>query len=171
MMIFDDPLITSLTEQAKQNPRLRQHLNLHKSYDEASQRLLIAMEPGTYLRPHRHLVDAKPESFVGLRGRVALLVFDSTGGIEKIIPFGPGEGAAGVDLPPGIWHTIVCLEEGSVIYETKQGPYTPISEEDMAPWAPSEGDAESAAYQQSLADAARATSSGSPGRSRLVPSE
>ena len=60
----------------------------------------------------------------------------------------------GIDLPPGLWHTIVCLEKDSVLYETKQGPFTPIPEEDMAPWAPEEGSAKATGYEQRLAASA-----------------
>ena len=58
--ILDSDLLDSLAEKAKDNPRLRQHCNLHDSYEEPSHRLLNAMEPGSYLRPHRHFIDAKP---------------------------------------------------------------------------------------------------------------
>lgn len=155
MKVFDRQLIASLSERAKRNSRLRQNLNLHDSYDEPSQRLLNAMEPGSYIRPHRHLADPKPESFVGIRGRVALLIFGTNGEIEKVIPFGPGEDASGVDLPPGIWHTVVCLEKDSVFFETKPGPFNPIREADMAPWAPGEGSARAAGYLKELVSAAR----------------
>lgn len=63
---------------------------------------------------------------------------------------GPAEGTIGVDLPSGGWHTVVCLETGTLFYETKPGPFCPISEEDMADWAPTEGAANSKAYQQKL---------------------
>ena len=63
------------------------------------------------------------------------------------------ENTLGVDLPAGGWHTVVCLETGTLFYETKPGPFCPIPEEDMAPWAPAEGDGQVGAYLQSLVDA------------------
>lgn len=150
MKILNAELMTNLSLKAKQNPRLRQHHNLHASYDEPSQRLLNAMEPGSYIRPHRHLTDPKPESFIGIRGRMALLTFCDDGTIEKALCFGPKEETVGVDLPHGIWHTVVCLEEGSVFYETKPGPFNPINKKDMAPWAPEEGTLEADSYLQKL---------------------
>lgn len=150
MKILDAEFMANLSEKAKQNPRLRQHHNLHASYDEPSQRLLNAMEPGSYIRPHRHLTDPKPESFIGIRGRMALFTFNDDGDIEKSLCFGPGEETAGVDLPHGIWHTVVCLEEGSVFFETKPGPFNPIHKKDMAPWAPEEGTPEAKQYLQNL---------------------
>lgn len=136
MKIINIKLLDNLSAHAKENPRRRQNLNLHQSYEDPSQRLLNAMEPASYIRPHRHLRDPKPESFIGLRGRLVLLIFDDTGKVEQVIPFGPQEDALGVDLSAGSWHTVVCLEEGSIFYETKPGPFVPIAGQDLAPWAP-----------------------------------
>lgn len=155
MKMLDIALMEELSAQAKANARLRQHFNLHGSYDEPSQRLLNAMEIGSYIRPHRHLADPKPESFVGIRGKMSLLIFNNAGQIEKIIPFGPKEDVVGVDLPSGIWHTVVCLDEGSIFYETKPGPYNPIHKQDIAPWAPEEGSPEAAKYLVELVAAVR----------------
>jgi cupin fold WbuC family metalloprotein len=71
MKILNSALLADLTAQAQANPRLRQNLNLHADYDEPCQRLLNAIEPGSYIRPHRHLTDPKPECFIGIRGRLA----------------------------------------------------------------------------------------------------
>jgi len=150
MKILDSALLSGLSSQAKENPRLRKNLNLHESYDEPSQRLLNAMEPNSYIRPHRHHRDPKPESFVGLRGKMALLVFCDSGQVVRAIPFGPQEDVVGVDLPPGIWHTVICQEEGSVFYETKPGPFIPILKKDMASWAPEEGSSEAGDYLAQL---------------------
>ena len=150
MKIIDNKLLNNLSTQARANPRLRQNLNLHQSYDEPSQRLLNAMEPASYIRPHRHLRDPKPESFIGLRGRLALLIFADGGQVEQVIPFGPREEALGVDLPAGIWHSVVCLEEGSVFYETKPGPFVPIYDKDLAPWAPEAESVEAVGYLERL---------------------
>lgn len=86
MKLIDRKLLTWLSAQAAANPRLRQNFNIHESNDEACQRLLNAVQPGSYIRPHRHLTFAKPESFVGLRGRIALLIFDKTGGTNGVEP-------------------------------------------------------------------------------------
>lgn len=158
MKIINSALLADLSAQAKLTPRLRKNLNLHKSYDEPSQRLLNAMEPDSYIRPHRHLRDPKPESFVGLRGEMVLLIFSDAGVVEKVVPFGPGEDAIGVDLPPGIWHTVICLQEGSVFYETKPGPFIPSFKKDMATWAPEEGSSEASVYLEKLKSVALASS-------------
>ena len=43
------------------------------------------------------------------------------------------------ELPPGLWHTLVAFEPGSIFFETKPGPYVPLSAADLAPWSPAEG--------------------------------
>lgn len=150
--IFNVELLTELSARACTNPRLRQNYNLHASLDDPCQRLLNAMEPGSYIRPHRHLTPPKQEGFVGVRGRLAALVFDEQGTVDEVIVFGPGEAACGVDLPAGVWHTVVSLEPGSVFYETKTGPYVPIAAEDMAPWAPAEGSEGAGEYLRGLVE-------------------
>ena len=152
MKLIDRKLLTWLSAQAAANPRLRQNFNIHDSHDEACQRLLNAVEPGSYIRPHRHLTFAKPESFVGLRGRIALLTFDNSGKVLQIVPFGPQEDVAGADIPCDTWHTVISLEAGSVFYEAKPGPFDPSHRSDMASWAPEEGSPEAAAYLQGLVD-------------------
>jgi len=150
MKIIDSNLLDTLSAQAKEDPRLRKNLNLHQSYDEPSQRLLNAMEPASYIRPHRHLHNPKPESFIGLRGCLVLLIFADGGEIEQITPFGPHEDVVGVDLPIGFWHSVVCMEAGSVFYETKPGPFLPIYDKDLASWAPEEKNVEAIGYLEAL---------------------
>lgn len=146
MKIIDDNLMAELTSQARTSPRLRQHLNFHDSYDSPSQRMLIAIEPGSYIRPHRHLIVPKPEAFLVVRGRLALLTFDAAGEVSEAVVLGPAETAVGAELPAGAWHTVMALDAGTVFYETKPGPFTPIADGDFAPWAPAEGSAEAQSY-------------------------
>lgn len=147
--VIDAALLDELSAEAEASPRLRRNRNLHGDYREPCQRLLNAMEPGSYIRPHRHLDPPKPETFLPLRGRFAALLFDDAGQIVQTVLLGGGD-AAGLDLPAGVWHTIVCLEPDSVFFETKPGPYEPLSDKDFAPWAPSEGAQGTADYLADL---------------------
>ena len=45
-MIIDVSLLNGLTEQAKENPRLRQNYDMRNSEYDGSQRMLNALEPG-----------------------------------------------------------------------------------------------------------------------------
>jgi cupin fold WbuC family metalloprotein len=151
MQSIDHQLLDRLTAAARENRRLRMNHNLHAVYDEPCQRLLNAVEPGSYIRPHRHLTPPKPETFVVVRGRFAALVFHDGGEIDQVVHLSadPG-GTVGVDIPAGAWHCIISLESGSVFFETKPGPYEPLSDKDWAPWAPAEASTEAAAYLESL---------------------
>jgi cupin fold WbuC family metalloprotein len=64
-------------------PRLRAHHNLHDSPEAPAHRMLVAMEPGSYVRPHRHLDPNKAETIIVLRGRLGVLVFDDEGGCRR----------------------------------------------------------------------------------------
>lgn len=149
MKLIKQQTLDGLSRQAARSERRRKNLNLHDDYDDPCQRLFNAVEPGSYVRPHRHTNPPKPECFLAVRGRMALVVFDELGEIEEIVPFGDGSDVLAVELPPGIWHMLVALEPGSVFFEAKPGPYRPVTDKDFAPWAPAE---KSAAAEQYLAD-------------------
>ena len=136
MESIDKNLLDKLTAQAKTASRGRINHNFHRSLDEPLHRLLNALEPGTYVRPHRHKNPDKEESFVLLRGKVVFFIFDDQGNILSHHFLSPAEGMYGMDIEAGVWHSLVVLESGSVIYETKLGPFAPLSEENMAPWSP-----------------------------------
>jgi cupin fold WbuC family metalloprotein len=100
------------------------------------QRLAIAMEPGTYVRPHRH-----PHTFellTPLSGRFLVLHFDENGNVTHRAVL--GEDCKVLETDAGTWHAVLSLDKGGVIFEVKQGAYQPVAEQDMAPWAPTENE-------------------------------
>ncbi len=58
---------------------LRKNYNFHRNEADVSNRLLNAIEPGSYVVLHRHLDATKDETFVVLRGRFGLVLFDESG--------------------------------------------------------------------------------------------
>ncbi|MBU6493962.1 MAG: WbuC family cupin fold metalloprotein [Burkholderiales bacterium] len=120
-----------LTDAARRSPRLRMNHNLHAELSDPIQRLAIAMEPGTYIRPHRHRHTW--ELLLPLRGRFAVLEFDEQGAVAGRTTLGAG--AAVVETPPDTLHTVVSLDDGGVIFEVKHGPYRPFVDADYAPWS------------------------------------
>lgn len=153
--VFDAALLRELMKAARSAPRKRSHHLLHADHDDPHQRLLIALEPDSYIRPHRHLEPPKDETFVVLRGAIALLCFDDEGELTLASTLGPAEGVPGADCPAGLWHTLVALESGSVMIESKAGPFAPIADDDFASWAPAEGAPEVEAYLGELKAALR----------------
>lgn len=144
-----------LNSRAKDSPRKRQHLNIHRDYADPCQRFLNAIGTDSYIRPHRHALDPKTETIFAIRGLFALLVFDGQGAITRIDQFGT-EGLcanAGVELAPATWHTILALTPQAVILELKAGPFDPGAAKELAPWAPEEGSRDAAGYLEFLKDA------------------
>lgn len=146
---IDAALLDTLSAAAGDSPRRRRNLNFHPRDDSACHRLLNAMEPDSYVRPHRHLDAEKDETFVVLRGRFGVVTFDDTGRVTSARVLAPAA-TMGVTLPAGTWHSIVALEPGSVFLEAKAGPYLPLDEAEKAPWAPGEGEAGARAFLEGL---------------------
>ena len=113
MKIINEQLLDETQAKALQSPRLRMNYNFHERLDDPINRLLNAMEPGTYLRPHRHLNPAKDEIFLLLRGKVAVFLFDEEGNITEKTILNPKEGAYGAEIKAGTWHGLLVLESGS----------------------------------------------------------
>jgi cupin fold WbuC family metalloprotein len=147
---IDRALLDDLSRAAAASPRRRKNLNFHADETAACNRLLNAVEPGSYVAPHRHREPEKGESCVVLRGRLGLVLFDAAGGVTRALVAEPGGLVAGLDVPPDTWHTIVSLAPGSVFFEAKAGPYRPLADDERAPWAPAEGDPAAAEYLAGL---------------------
>ena len=92
----------------------------------------IAMEPGTYVRPHRH--PHTWELLLPLRGRFLVLHFDAQGTVQRRTVLGTD--CALVENEAGAWHAVIALDPGCIIFEVKHGPYRPLTEADYAPWSP-----------------------------------
>lgn len=152
---FSPSFLEDLTRCAEQSPRRRQHYNIHPDYADPVQRLFNAICVNSYIRPHRHRLDPKRECLMAVRGRLALVTFDDEGAIVDHVPFGTNASdAAGVEVEPTQWHTVVALEPGSILFEVKQGPFDPDAAKEMAPWSPAEGAPEAGAYLSMLRNSA-----------------
>jgi cupin fold WbuC family metalloprotein len=133
--------LTSLSETAKSLPRLRKNHNVHTDLNDPVQRLYNAMEPNTYVRPHRHQGGSRWEFFQIVSGRAAILTFNQQGMVLEKIELSSNGPNYAIEIPGDSWHTIVSLETGTVLFEVKQGPYQAVSDKDFASWAPLEGEA------------------------------
>jgi len=141
-------MLEELTQQARQSPRRRANRNLHEDLSDPIQRLAIAMEPDTLVRPHRH--PHTWELLFPLRGRFVVLHFDAAGTVVHRATL--GEDCQVIENPANTWHAVLSLDPGGIIFEVKHGPYTPIAEADYAPWAPADA---AAARLNAWYDAAR----------------
>ncbi len=139
MKIIDRELVATLHAKAKSAPRLRTHHNLHPIHEDPIQRMCMAMEPGTYVRPHRH--PDKWELLLIVSGDMAVLTFDNAGKVLTRTRLNVGGAIQGLETPANTWHGVVTLAPATVVFECKAGPYVPTTEKDFASWAPPEGHA------------------------------
>ena len=128
-MIIDQKILDSLSQQAKESPRLRQAFDLRTTPNDSSQRILNAVEPGTILPIHRHR--GSTETIIVLRGKVVQHYYDDNGNKTASYELAPNSEQVGMSVPVGQWHALESLEEGSVIFECKDGAYQPLSAEDI----------------------------------------
>lgn len=146
---IDGKVMDETSLKALSSERLRMNCNFHELADPV-QRMLNAIEPGSYIQPHRHLDPPKVEVFLCLRGKGALITFDDEGVVEEVVRLEAGGNTPGVEVPPGVWHSIVSLEEGTVFFEVKDGPYVALTDKDFAPWAPKPGEEGCGSYLEKL---------------------
>ena len=144
-MEINKELLDQLFEQAKENPRLRQNLDLRTSSSDTSQRMLNALFPGTVVPIHRH--ENTTETVICLCGKLDEVIYEevvtygnaSSGGfsqgmdaqdvVRKVeyrevrrIHLCPAQAQYGCQVPKGAWHTVEVIEP-SVIFEAKDGKY------------------------------------------------
>jgi len=158
VQLIDDRLIEDALERARRSPRRRANHNFHSTPAEDPNRFLNAMLAGTYVAPHRHLEVPKPELFLVLRGNVAVFLFDDRGAIEQCFRLSPG---MGIDIAPGLWHTLAVTGESAVLLEVKPGFYEAATDKQFARWAPREGEPGAAEYLASLLAHAASSETGS----------
>ena len=144
-MEINKELLDSLFEQAKENPRLRQNLDLRTSSADTSQRMLNTLLPETVVPIHRH--EYTTETVVCLCGKLDEVIYEEVVTYEKnaseALPMAidaqdvtrkveyrevqrihlcPAEAKYGCQIPKGAWHTVEVIEP-SVIFEAKDGAY------------------------------------------------
>ena len=123
-------VLDNLTKEAKESPRLLMHMDLRNNVNDQSQRMIIAIEPGSVVPIHRH--QKTSETVVCLRGKIVVELYDD---LERIctdsIIITPNGQTIAVNIPIGQWHTAHALDSETVIMEVKDGPYEPLSDVDI----------------------------------------
>lgn len=139
MNLITHSMLTALRAEARESPRRRKNLNLHPELDDPIQRFFNAMEPDSYARPHRHAGAERWELFLLVSGAASVLIFDAAGTVAERVDLDADGPTYGVEIPGDTWHTVLCRAPGTVVFEIKQGPYSPVTDKDFARWAPPEG--------------------------------
>jgi len=154
LTLITEEQIEALLERARLSPRKRMILPFHKSDDALLHRMLNAIQPKSYIPPHRHFTSQKSESIILLRGAICYFTFSITGKILQKYHLKAGTAQFGMDTEPSVFHTFIAMEEDTVIYEVKNGPYVRETDKDFPAWSPAESDAASEAYLKMLYKAA-----------------
>lgn len=126
-MIIDKKIFDELTDKAKDNPRLRYAMDLRNSPEDRSQRMLNALEPGTVMPIHRHKNTS--ETCVCIRGHFEEYFYDELGNLTDTIDMVPG--GIVLNIEKGQWHSLKCLESGTVLLEAKDGAYHPLEDDEI----------------------------------------
>lgn len=140
MKQVDAEMLAALSAVARSSVRRRANLNVHPTLDDPVQRFLNAVEPDSYVRPHRHTtLPPRWELFVLLAGAAVVLTFDDEGVVLERVQLSAEGPVRALEIPAGAWHVVAALVSGTVLFEFKPGPYTVAGDKDFAVWAPPEG--------------------------------
>ncbi|MGK7397909.1 MAG: WbuC family cupin fold metalloprotein [Candidatus Cyclobacteriaceae bacterium M3_2C_046] len=150
MIKINQELVQQVSSQAQSSQRKRMNYNFHQQAGDTLHRMLNALEPGTYIRPHKHQDPDKREAFILLRGKVLVVEFDEEGKVSDHIILSESNGNFGVEIPPRTYHSLIALEKNSVIYEIKDGPYNPENDKNFAGWAPDEASPQGNGFNQKI---------------------
>ena len=129
MQLIESSLLNSISDRAKESPRLRMNHNFHHSADAPVQRLLNALEPGTVIPVHRHR--HTDETYILIRGCIRAIFYDEKGTELESAVINPVQGCFGIHIPAGQWHSLEVIAPGTVIFEVKEGPYSPLGSDDL----------------------------------------
>ncbi len=146
---IDKDFVKDISKKAQESSRERTNFNFHKSEADPIQRFINHMLPSTYVTPHRHPLGTDIETFVILKGRAVMVVFEEDGELKYLYELDPSKDKFAVEINAREFHTLVVLEEGT-FYEVKRGPYDPASDKEFAPWAPLESDECKEVYRDEL---------------------
>ncbi len=127
-MIIDELFLEELLEQAIECDRRRVNYDLRTSVDDQSQRMLNILLPDTQVPIHRH--QDTSETVVALSGRLTEVFYDENGVECARYNLSPAEGCFGLQIPKGQWHTVI-VHEPCIIFEAKDGPYKPLTSDDV----------------------------------------
>lgn len=136
---LSDEMIEEGLAASRESERKRMILPIHRKQDSEVQRLVNFLQPETYIRPHKHPLDHATESIILLKGSIRFFTFDDEGNVltDQVVTSIPIPGV--LDIEPNVWHSFLVLEEDTILFECKKGPYDAKTDKEFAKWSPSEG--------------------------------
>ncbi len=142
--------LAALKAAVKASPRRRARINAHPDGEDALHEMIIAIDPSSYIRPHKH--PGKSEAFHIIQGEVDIVVFGDDGEIERVVELGPpgGRRAFYYRMSTPFFHTLIIRSDQLIVHEITNGPLRSTATT-FANFAPDGRDAEQAvAYQADL---------------------
>lgn len=91
--------------------------------------MLNALEPGTVMPIHRHM--ASSETVTLLRGKIRWNFYDEAGKETESVVLDANGDMRCINVEKARWHSLECLESGSVLFESKDGKYEPLQDCDI----------------------------------------
>lgn len=147
----DVNLIKELKDKAKSSKRKRFLHALHPNHDAPLHTMVNVFCNGTYVPPHRHLVEdenhqmtRKGESFFVLEGKAKLITFTDEGEVLEVFKMDSKKKNM-LWLSEDTWHTLVPLTDFFIVFENKTGPWEEATDKAFHPAFPEEGEKESSA--------------------------
>lgn len=150
IVFCDAALLATGFEASRKSPRLRVMQPIHRTNAGRVQRLINFMQPGSYVRPHRHTRPHAIETVIVIHGAIALFLFDDDGAVQNGACLSAGHPGCLADLEPNVWHTLLPLDNDTALVEIKAGPYDAPTDKEFAPWAPAEDDPSADGYRRML---------------------
>ena len=126
-MIITEQILDDLSARARASERLRCNLDLRNSAEDKSQRMLKALEPGTVMSIHRH--NDTSVTCVCIGGHFEEYLYDSQGWLTDTIDMVPG--GVVLNIEAGQWHSLRCLESGTILLEAKDGAYRALGVDEV----------------------------------------
>ena len=133
-----------------QTTKRRARINAHPDSDDQLHEMIIAIEPGSYIRPHKH--PGKSEAFHIIEGAVDIVVFDEAGDIARVVSLAAQGGSTPFyyRMSEPHFHTLIIRSDLLIVHEITNGPFRPEGTV-FAAFAPEEGDTAAAMnFQTSL---------------------
>jgi cupin fold WbuC family metalloprotein len=147
---LSDEMIEKGLEASRASERGRMILPIHRKQDAEVQRLINFMQPDTYVRPHLHPMPHATESIVLLKGAIRFFTFNDEGKRESDTLLSSAPIPAVIDIEPMVWHSFLVLEQDTIIFECKKGPYNAETDKKFAYWAPDEEDPDSKVWMKQM---------------------
>ena len=122
-------------EASRNSPRKRFILPIHRTQNAPVQRMMNFLQPGTYIRPHKHPRPGAIETIVALTGHIRFFIYSEDGEVTHQCELISGAANCLIDIEDNVWHGFEVLSPDTIIFECKMGPYDAELDKTFAPWS------------------------------------